>query len=739
MFQKENSSQGPNRKGKAIDVPVRKSDRRKLLERAKQYFSPSISTDSDQLLTLLETTFLRGNSSARSIPMEAGKAWNLILYLKPPTLAETTGPSTFSVHHWPYTTSPQFVWMALEEKSKVVREVPTVAFWAVLYNVIQDLSPYTIQVPSLVSKYICRGADLMRAGMRSLPTTIDSRPPEMVAIVVQSKHNGAAQQQPFAVGLLKNPQEPYGVGTSGVGVEVWNTYGDDLWRHSCTSKEHCAGKIYANNAGGGLPFDNGHYGNIGFQGGALVLPIRNVEEVGGVSAETDFDDSDSDTPVDKCSDDVREQLNEVEPSNIKITNSEEAETAGADVSTQSRLCTDGTSAPEIRNALPAGGEDKTSSNHAIDDSEPGNVAPSTVNAAEKNDELSIEGILHKAVCQALLSLKNKDFPILLSTFYAQYVKVQLQLLTSDNVDLKDTRYKKFGNYVKEQVERSLLQVGPDNKNKKNTDPMALLIGYDKKHADLEGMEKTTTGTPDVPPKFVLVNLFMIPSHWPALLRLEGDDVKANNATSEDRKGTGMLTAAEVRAILDAYLKREDLIRANQPGEVQLDGPLIQALYKNERAKAPSTLPRKDLVKLFHSKLLPAYALVKMPGSQVVKLAKGAPPKIQVEVSLRQSKKFVTRVRGLEDYGIDPLFFAKDVGRRLACSVTVDETAAPGRPALKKNCVELVLQGNWVEEIEALLVDESLSNHGGVKGSDYSVPKQVIEAILRKGVPGHKKK
>ena len=64
--------------------------------------------------------------------------------------------------------------MALEEKHKVVHETPTVALWALLIgreylSVEQLLHHYAIQVPHAVSKYICRGADLMRAGMRSLP------------------------------------------------------------------------------------------------------------------------------------------------------------------------------------------------------------------------------------------------------------------------------------------------------------------------------------------------------------------------------------------------------------------------------------------------------------------------------------------------------------------------------------------------------------------------------------------
>jgi translation initiation factor 2D len=231
----------------------------------------------------------------------------------------------------------------------------------------------------------------------------------------------------------------------------------------------------------------------------------------------------------------------------------------------------------------------------------------------------------------------------------------------------------------------------------------------------------------------MVTLYVIPNHWGDLMRLDGDDVKAVNATSQERRGTGMLTASEARKILEDYIAREDLIPPSRPDQAQLDGPLTRILYKKE-SNTPERLLRKDLVKEFMGKLLPAYALVEMPGSNITKLAKGSPPKIEIEVSMRQSRKFVTRVRGLEDYGIDATYFSKDVAKRLACSATVETTATNGRPALHKNHVELVFQGNIAEEIEALLAaDESMSSHGGVKGSEYSVPKQVLEVKLRKGV------
>jgi translation initiation factor 1 (eIF-1/SUI1) len=111
------------------------------------------------------------------------------------------------------------------------------------------------------------------------------------------------------------------------------------------------------------------------------------------------------------------------------------------------------------------------------------------------------------------------------------------------------------------------------------------------------------------------------------------------------------------------------------------------------------------------------------------------------VTKRQSKKFITFCRGVEDYNVDPKELAKEVSRRFACSSSIlDEHNTDGRAGLKKDRVELEFQGNLVDELEAFLVgDASLTDHGGAKGSPYALPKNSIRVVLRKGVPARKKR
>jgi len=58
----------------------------------------------------------------------------------------------------------------------------------------------------------------------------------------------------------------------------------------------------------------------------------------------------------------------------------------------------------------------------------------------------------------------------------------------------------------------------------------------------------------------------------------------------------------------------------------------------------------------------------MPGSKILHMGRGEPKAVDIEVEFRQGnkRKFLTRVRGMEEYGIDGTVLARDVSHRFAC-------------------------------------------------------------------------
>ena len=780
---------------KAVDVPLRKSDRRKLRQRAAAYFFGNASSaveetaendgDSNEIKhpieSLLDEIFLKGGTiSSRILPRYKGNHESMVLYVKSPSSSESDNDTS----SWPYQKKAQFVWIALEDKKSgsILHETPSVALLAVVshHSVFPDPEncPATITsfwedfgknrivtVHSPVSRYLCRGADLMRAGIISAPeqkietstqlggnqknknqkkkgksASFTDGAKDMVVICARGN------PQPFAVGRSilwssntnsnsTEESKAYGYGTKGIGVEIWNCLGDDLWR---TTTPAGAG---ATTKDGEVNIENRSYGNPGFctiekTGELCVLPLVGY---GDESDDEDEGDQDEDKQVENLDNSESNKDNEAPTDVDSNVENEKGESA--------------TSGDEAKVPLTSNGTD------------PVNMEDSNAMTQEEEAEIETESppspdeILHAAVCQALVNLKKNDLPILVGTFYTKHVLSNLPNGIESGDLLKQTSYRKFGNYLKEwQIinndDSGLVKTGPDPSNRMNKDPNACLILFNRRHEDLYGMKKTkpSGGSSDVADgnsKIALVKLHVVPNHWTSLLRLDPEDVSATNATSEARRGSGMLTLPEVRKILEKYLERDSSLMISK-SVVALDGPLTDALFgKKSKEELPEKLSRKELSKRFVEKMSPAFCLVRMPGSHVLKLGRGLPPKVQIEVVKRQSKKFVTRLRGLEEYlgfanTLDPSEFCKVVSKRLAISGSVDsDPAASGRAAFpKKGCVEYVFGANVVDELEALLTgDESLSDHGGTKGSwAYPrIPTSVIEVTLRKGVPARKKR
>ncbi|KAL7577075.1 hypothetical protein ACA910_006815 [Epithemia clementina (nom. ined.)] len=792
--QRQQQRQAQHSHKKAKDASLRKSDRRQLLQRVLQVFSipPTIlghdyaedhidtnnsgrqqpddnhnnhyahdnNDDVDNntvsfCVRQLQHIFLTGTLVQRTLivqPTQDAKKSDkkvLVYYRGPDCSEENDNNHTKTSSNkndqsepllWPYQQLTQAVWIELDDKNV---QLPTVALLSALSVTAirsEELSSSSsLLLPTLVvfpnvSKYLCRGADLMKSGIAQImipsprPSSEHNDDTKDSSKAIGSGHHDISRTintnnstgrvcaiqiegnpQPMAVGLLTSEKmltsaEPWGPGTQGVAAHIYTCYGDDLWRQQLpivtTTKTSSKASTTADN-----PFDLGHYGNPGFLEGKLVVRLARA-----TSAAT------------------------VAPLNAEQEDEKETSESNEDHQTASTVNSQNEESEAIKEGALSGNGEQGNERQTTAPDEPPSPSP--------------DDVLHQATCRALVQLHPKrDLPLNMAVFYSQHVLKQEGLV----VQLKQTRYKKFGAYIKEQVDRELIEVGPDaSKN----DALAMLIGYDVRHADLipyvqEKRQEQANIDQEIAQnerkRVVLADLYRIPQHFVQLLRLDPSAVQASNATSDERRGTGFLTVKEVRAVLDEYVQREELVDPRNQGRVVLDGPLTDALYKQKKSSSnendqaeppPMSLTRKDLVAAWQAKMESAYAMVEMPGNNVVKLGRGAPPMVTIEVSKRQSKKFSTRVRGMEQYGVNAQELRQQLAHRFACAVALEEDVS----GLPKQCVELQLQGNLVDEVEALLVgDPSLTDHGGAKDSPYQLPPNAIEVLLRKGVPARKKR
>ena len=347
-----------------------------------------------------------------------------------------------------------------------------------------------------------------------------------------------------------------------------------------------------------------------------------------------------------------------------------------------------------------------------------------------------------------------------STYYAKHVLAAVPT-TGPRLDMKRTTYKKIGPFLKEMESKGVIKLGASKDGK---DRCAFLSSIAKDNLNLIRFKKDwkreilasggdvsamTSPPASQDKKLAVVDLYIVPPNVSKALLLDAGAVMASNAKTDERRGTGFLTKTECRALIEDYIEKEGLVIENSAGRVLVNGPLCDALFRvskknkmpGQSTDYPDNVERKDLVEKWIERMDKGHALVQMPGSKILRLGRGPPTPVDIEVEFRQGnrKKFLTHIRGMEEYGIDGESLSKDVSHRFACSSTI-ETNPVGRPALKKGRVELVLQGHLSEELNALLCgDEKLTSHGGVKGGEYNLPKSVLNIVLRKGVPARKKR
>lgn len=756
MFAKENSSTISSNGKKSKDIALRKSDRKILRQKAQQQLFGNSSSSNTNDDALLDDCFLKGKLLSRTLLMPSNN--KATLYLRSPNEPKNTQKASTSevptgeenalgVSCWPYCGAQQCVWIEVKQQQKGgdnIWELPSVALMAALTTSLSyfdngsgdgdDSSslPF-VMAPPQVSRYLCRGADLMRAGVvRISPQAFQlnrrSRGGVVVAVMV------LGNPQPLAVGIL-SPQiqsiNDIGPGTKGIACQIVSCYGDDLWKNQLPS---AASRKNSNtgymNPHSGAYYDEGHYGNIGFIDGERVHPIVDTEAISSTS------------DVDEESDDAA------------------AEAEGPSAAPEQQNSSKAVEGEEDSMSPPTESTETATDTQVIVANEQEIMFPSKQamelqkeEDARIKDELSPDQLLHTSVCTALAKLqlnpdRKKILPMKVANFYSQHVLPNRPDGTT--IQLKQTKYKKFGAYLSEQAEKGLLQVRPD---KTNNDPFAIIVNYNPQHEDIRDLikekkaEVAASGQhykSSSKTRLVLLDLFCLPHHFVSLLRLDPDVAKAANATSPERRNTGMLTLKEMRAILEDYIVQEDLLDVSNPSHVRLDGPLTDVLYKHKKhASSPAaikeSLSRKDLMKAWQDRQERAYALVELPGNNVIKLGRGKPPAVEIEVTMRQSKKFVTHVRGFEDFGVDAAELSKEIAQRFACSSSIEESNT-NRAALRKGRVELVFSGNLVDELEAFLLnDPSLCSHGGAKGSPYHLPKNSIQVTLRKGVPARKRR
>ncbi|KAJ6256532.1 hypothetical protein Dda_8394 [Drechslerella dactyloides] len=108
---------------------------------------------------------------------------------------------------------------------------------------------------------------------------------------------------------------------------------------------------------------------------------------------------------------------------------------------------------------------------------------------------------------------------------------------------------------------------------------------------------------------------------------------------------------------------------------------------------------------------PYYSIV-LPNGEESKPRAGQPPKVVITLESRQGRKTVTRVKGMETFGVDAGKFMEELKSVAASSVTKGPIEGGGKAA--EGMVEVMVQGDKTAEVERLLVK------AGVRKADITL-------------------
>ncbi|KAK6885091.1 Translation machinery-associated protein 64 [Candida tropicalis] len=268
--------------------------------------------------------------------------------------------------------------------------------------------------------------------------------------------------------------------------------------------------------------------------------------------------------------------------------------------------------------------------------------PPPTKKQEEFPELTTEDI-DQLFIKSLKSIKNIELPTPASTFMS-YVNKNVP----SSLNIKKTSWKKASKFLKEMAKQNLIKV------KGKDEDLSILQLNTGNVSNAEGEAYSNTASTAKPKQksnntSSATTLKVIPLYKPTK-NIRAFFNKLNDAQYEYDE---CYTAAQVRSMVEAYIKKFSLIAAD-PKKVKPD----VELYNKEEST------REQVFKNFLTKFSPYYRINES------EIHKGVPPKIQIVTELKIGRKVVTRVSNFETFDIRIENLAKELRNKCSGSSTI---------------------------------------------------------------------
>lgn len=165
----------------------------------------------------------------------------------------------------------------------------------------------------------------------------------------------------------------------------------------------------------------------------------------------------------------------------------------------------------------------------------------------------------------------------------------------------------------------------------------------------------------------------------------------------------------VSSHLDEYLTSQNppLISQTNRRIIKLNPFLSNTVYSSSSPEDKAALARQEVTRdsllkriISDPSLLAPYHAILKAGQTLgtdVKPKAGSPPKVSVVIERRASNKTVTKVSGIEVFGIIPTFLAEDLQKKCASSTSVAQAVGS-----VKGLMEIMIQGDQRKAVDTAL-------------------------------------
>ncbi|GAN03392.1 eukaryotic translation initiation factor SUI1 family protein [Mucor ambiguus] len=331
------------------------------------------------------------------------------------------------------------------------------------------------------------------------------------------------------------------------------------------------------------------------------------------------------------------------------------------------------------------------------------------------DEWLKKSLYHALVFKIKSENASSVLPLSASSFYSAYIMPCRPVDVGSEIDIKKSSWKKLQKFLKAMDKAGLLKT-----KEQRGETMVMSVNYShpslqdlRKYKTMESAATQSANAKDNAAKEAAATAATSAREAAAaksasnqieiqeIFKPLGNSMQKLFEEARHDKD-GVYTIPQVRQVMMDYIKLHNVVDLQNQKMINIDPTLCDAILAKPEYNSINKLSRDQILHRMCQKMQPFHA-VKLPGKEAV-LKKGACKPIEIVQEVRQGRKTITKVSGVEGFGLDVEELSKELTRLCASSATYNPIhgVSPKNPLY-----EIMVQGPQIRTITHLLVSKGV--------------------------------